>query len=151
MIRIKNFIIILISTSIMLGCAPGFVTTKTNTTYYTNLIHKHPHWPKDTLQSFKSGNISIGMTEEQIFYILGAPNYWIRHNINGDIYETWLYAAPEYTPSGNIMSCDFKNGYLTGFSGGNKNSFSTKGSYHTKDKTLDVRAVSYTHLTLPTN
>ena len=141
MLRTNSIIVItaIISALAILGCTPGFITTKTDTAYYTKLIERHPQWPKSTLRHFKSGRIMIGMTKEQIFYLLGSPHYWIRHNINGDIYETWLYAAPEYTSSGNIMSCDFKNGYLTGFSGGNSNSFSTKGCYHTKGKVLDVR------------
>jgi len=97
------------------------------------------NWPRDTIGDFRQGVIKIGMTKEQVFYLLGSPYYWTRYELSEGIFESWFYAAPEQTKIMFVASCDFKNGILTGFSGGTTSGWSTKGCYYTKDKVFDVR------------
>jgi|GEM_PF-6483773 len=96
-------------------------------------------WPKDTLQEFREGIIKIGMNKEQVFFLLGAPQYWTKHELQEGIFESWFWAAPEQTKVMWVTTCDFKNGILTGYSGGVSSRLSTKGCYYSKDKIEDVR------------
>jgi outer membrane protein assembly factor BamE (lipoprotein component of BamABCDE complex) len=116
------------------GCTAATAISKNR----ESLIKKD--WPQDTIEDFRQGVIEIGMTKEQVFYLLGSPYYWTRYELQEGIFESWFYASPEQTKKMFVASCDFKNDILIGYSGGSTSAIlSTKGCYYSKDKNFDVR------------
>jgi outer membrane protein assembly factor BamE (lipoprotein component of BamABCDE complex) len=130
----KQFITPVIIIFLISGCSAATAINSNRESLIKN------DWHKDTLQDFHEGNIKIGMAKEQVFYLLGSPTYWTRYELSEGIFESWFYAAPEQTKLMWVLSCDFKDNLLLGYSGGTMtNKFSTKGCYYTEDKVYDIR------------
>jgi hypothetical protein len=106
------------------GCAtPGLGTND----FRRELFNKKD-WPIETKQNFIDGKVCLGMTKEQVFWLLGSPLTWSNFPIDGNIYETWSWGlrTPSSSDSGWITTFDFKDDVLIGYSGRGKY-FSYKG------------------------
>lgn len=98
------------------GCAtPG----KGTQSFRKDLVAKKD-FPKDTALDFISGKIKLGMTKEQIFWICGSPMSWSKYPGKECIFETWSYLVPHGSLSERIVTFDFKDGMLIGYSGNGK-------------------------------
>jgi len=116
------------------GCTAGTAMSSNRKSLIKN------DWPRDTIHEFNKGIIKVGMNKEQVFHLLGSPEYWTRYEFQEGVFESWFWATAEQSKLAWVASCDFKNGILIGYSGGQlHNHFTTKGCYHTKDKDFDVR------------
>lgn len=110
------------------GCATSGLGNKD---FRQSLINKKD-WPKDTIQDFISGKIKLGMTKEQIFWLVGSPLYWIKYPTKEGIFESWFYECPRGASYNQMTwSYDFKDNILIGYSG--------NGRYFGKENIEDVR------------
>ena len=109
------------------GCSSPALTTGSR----LRLISSHPEWPQATIEQYKNGRLSIGMTKSQVFTLTVSPNWWSRFEINGDVYESWNYASG----CGFADTIDFKNDLVIGYS--------HAGKYYSQKSTTDL--TNYRH------
>jgi len=98
------------------GCATPGIGTES----FRKELATKKDFPKDTVSDFVAGGIKLGMTKEQIFWICGSPMNWSKYPSKEGIFETWSYWVPHGSISERIVTFDFKDGILIGYSGNGK-------------------------------
>jgi len=116
------------------GCAttPGIMSDE-----FRKELAAKKDWPQDTKQSFIDGKIKLGMTKEEVFFLVGSPLNWSKYTTKDGVFETWSWWQPPVSQAMNsvlITSFDFKDGVLVGYSG--------EGRYYDKNGTEDLRDYS---------
>jgi hypothetical protein len=118
----KKLIYLFIMVMLVSGCSSPAFSGRAK----VKLIKNHPDWPSETLECYRQGRLCIGMTKGQVITISVSPNWWSRHEINGDVYESWNYKSG----MGYADTIDFKNDRVIGYS--------HSGKYYSKNGVIDL-------------